>query len=91
MGAGNIYQSYNVVEIPMTYVKQSNVKQPTNKKLKAALYTFLFIVALASLLTAIVKYEVVAIITGVLMGLGLVYSIYWLIYKYLKEDEQKTA
>ena len=91
MGVGNINQGYIVIDTQSNYVKQSNVKKPMNKKLKAALYTFLFIVALASLLTAIVKYEVVAIITGVLMGLGLVYSIYWLVYKYLKEDEQKTA
>ena len=91
MGVGHINQGYVVIDIQTGYTKKSNVKQPMNKKLKASLYTLLFIVALASLLTAIVKYEVVAIITAVLMGLGLVYSIYWLIYKYLKENEQKTA
>jgi multisubunit Na+/H+ antiporter MnhC subunit len=58
-----------------------------NKKLKAALYTLLFIIGQALVVTAMVNSVAVATIVLILLMLALVYFLYTTVYKTLKDDE----
>jgi hypothetical protein len=56
-----------------------------NKKLKAALYTLLFIVGQALVVTAMVNSVAVALIVLILLMLALVYFLYTTVYKTLED------
>jgi fatty acid desaturase len=58
-----------------------------NKKLKAALYTLLFIVGQALVVTAMVNSTAVALIVLILLILALVYFLYTTVYKTLEDNE----
>ncbi len=58
-----------------------------NKKLKAVLYTLLFIIGQALVVTAMVNSVAVAIIVFILLILALVYFLYTTIHKTLEDDE----
>jgi hypothetical protein len=58
-----------------------------NKKLKAALYTLLFIIGQALVVTAMVNSVTVATIVLILLMLALVYFLYTTVYKTLKDNE----
>ena len=58
-----------------------------NKKLKAALYTLLFIIGQALVVTAMVNSIAVATIVLILLMLALVYFLYTTVYKTLKDNE----
>ena len=58
-----------------------------NNKLKAALYTLLFIVGQALVVTAMVNSTAVAIIVLILLILALVYFLYTTVYKTLEDNE----
>jgi hypothetical protein len=58
-----------------------------NKKLKAALYTLLFIIGQALVVTAMVNSVAVATIVLILLMLALVYFLYTTVYKTLKDNE----
>jgi multisubunit Na+/H+ antiporter MnhC subunit len=58
-----------------------------NKKLKAVLYTLLFIIGQALVVTAMVNSVAVALIVFILLILALVYFLYTTIHKTLKDDE----
>jgi hypothetical protein len=58
-----------------------------NKKLKAALYTLLFIIGQALVVTAMVNSVAVATIVLILLMLALVYFLYTTVYKTLEDDE----
>jgi hypothetical protein len=56
-----------------------------NKKLKAALYTLLFIIGQALVVTAMVNSVAVALIVLILLMLALVYFLYTTVYKTLED------
>jgi multisubunit Na+/H+ antiporter MnhC subunit len=58
-----------------------------NKKLKAALYTLLFIIGQALVVTAMVNSVAVATIVLILLMLALIYFLYTTVYKTLKDNE----
>lgn len=58
-----------------------------NKKLKAALYTLLFIIGQALVVTAMVNSVAVATIVLILLMLALVYFLYTTVYKTLEDNE----
>jgi hypothetical protein len=58
-----------------------------NNKLKAVLYTLLFIIGQAFVVTAMVNSVAVAIIVFILLILALVYFLYTTIHKTLEDDE----
>jgi hypothetical protein len=58
-----------------------------SKKLKAALYTLLFIIGQALVVTAMVNSVTVATIVLILLMLALVYFLYTTVYKTLKDNE----
>ena len=58
-----------------------------NNKLKAVLYTLLFIIGQALVVTAMVNSVTVALIVFILLILALVYYIYTTIHKTLEDDE----
>ncbi len=58
-----------------------------NNKLKAVLYTLLFIIGQALVVTAMVNSVAVAIIVFILLILALVYFLYTTIHKTLEDDE----
>ena len=58
-----------------------------NKKLKAALYTLLFIIGQVLVVTAMVNSVAVATIVLILLMLALVYFLYTTVYKTLKDNE----
>jgi hypothetical protein len=58
-----------------------------NNKLKAALYTLLFIIGQALVVTAMVNSVTVALIVFILLILALVYYIYTTVYKTLEDNE----
>ena len=58
-----------------------------NKKLKAALYTLLFIIGQALVVTAMVNSVAVALIVLILLILALVYFLYTTVYKTLEDNE----
>jgi multisubunit Na+/H+ antiporter MnhC subunit len=58
-----------------------------SKKLKAALYTLLFIIGQALVVTAMVNSVAVATIVLILLMLALVYFLYTTVYKTLKDNE----
>jgi hypothetical protein len=58
-----------------------------NNKLKAALYTLLFIIGQALVVTAMVNSVTVALIDFILLILALVYYIYTTVYKTLEDNE----
>ena len=58
-----------------------------SKKLKAALYTLLFIIGQALVVTAMVNSTAVALIVLILLILALVYFLYTTVYKTLEDNE----
>lgn len=58
-----------------------------NNKLKAVLYTLLFIIGQALVVTAMVNSVTVALIVFILLILALVYFLYTTIHKTLEDDE----
>ena len=58
-----------------------------NKKLKAALYTLLFIIGQALVVTAMVNSVAVATIVLILLMLALIYFLYTTVYKTLEDNE----
>ena len=58
-----------------------------NNKLKAVLYTLLFIIGQSLVVTAMVNSVTVALIVFILLILALVYYIYTTVYKTLEDDE----
>lgn len=58
-----------------------------NKKLKAVLYTLLFIIGQALVVTAMVNSVTVALIVFILLILALIYYIYTTVYKTLEDNE----